>query len=122
MPFPEYPWLQVHTAEPLLSVQVAWVSQPPLFVAQGPLWFCSAVQVIPLPMNPPLQAHVTWFVAFTLHVALALQPPLFVAHGLTVFCGNRKQPEPAAAIATIDNVEKVESTEREGRGSMAFSK
>jgi hypothetical protein len=47
----------VQTAVPFELVQVAWESQPPLFVAQGPL--VSAVQVMPFPTKPPLQEHMT---------------------------------------------------------------
>src|SRR4051812_1245674 len=62
----------------LMGVQVAAGRQPPLPVAQG----LPAVQVIPLPLYPELQAQVRE-PGVLVQVAFTEQPPLLLEHSLT---------------------------------------
>jgi hypothetical protein len=61
-----------------VMVQVAFTSQPPLFVVHG----LTGVHVMPLPEYPGLHAHVAVLGPVDVHCAVVAQPPLLVAHAL----------------------------------------
>jgi hypothetical protein len=79
-PFPVKPGLQVHVKLPVVFVQVALVSQPPLFVAHS-LMSVQLPAPTPFPWNPGLQAQVRP-PGTLVQTAFVSQPPLFVRHSL----------------------------------------
>ena len=67
--------MHAHVRLPLVLVQVAFGSQPPLLLEHS----FTSVHVVPLPVNPVLHAQLRLPVEFV-QVAFGSQPPLFVLH------------------------------------------